>query len=85
MSRHKYEDLKAKGNYNKVIESLRYSYKIKAKDLNDERVVKYIDDAIKISENLKDNKYLNDEEKRNINLLLEDKNKFYKNNKRKWK
>ena len=83
--RHKYEDLKAKEDYKKVMESLNYSYKMKVKNLDDERVVKYIDDAIKTSEGIKDNKYLNDVEKNNINLLLQDKEKFYKSKRSEWK
>jgi hypothetical protein len=65
--KHKYNDLKAKEDYRKVMESLSYSYKIKAKDLDDERVVKYIDDAIKISEDIKDNEHLSKIQRNNIN------------------
>jgi glycosyltransferase involved in cell wall biosynthesis len=82
--RHKYEDLRAKKDYKKVMETINYSYNMKVKNLEDERVVKYIDDAIKTSEKLKDNKYLSDSEKNNLNLLLQDKEKFYKSNKIKW-
>lgn len=82
--KHKYADLKVKEDYKKVMESLNYSYRMKAKNLDDERVVKYIDDAIKTSEQIKDSKHLSDIEKRNINLLLQDKNKFYRSKKNEW-
>ena len=82
--KHKYNDLKAKEDYRKIMESLNYSYKIKAKNLDDERVVKYIDDAIRISEDIKDNEHLSQVQRNNINQLLQDKNKFYRQNKFKW-
>ena len=84
LKKYKYEDLKVKEEYRKVIHSLNYFYRIKVKTLDDERIVKYVEDTIKISKQIKDNKYLNEEEKRNINLLLEDKNKFYKNKRNEW-
>ena len=84
-TKHKYSDLAIKEKYKKIIEVFNYSNKIKAKKLQDEKVSKYVDDALKLGETIKDNKYLSEQEKNTINLILKNKDKYYKNNKKVWR
>lgn len=74
----KYLDLVTIGKYKKVIKNIGYAFKINAKSLSVERVTKYVDEAVKLAQELKNSKYLSDDEKDRIEILLQDRELYYK-------
>ena len=59
------------------MEIIGYAYKINAKNLQDERVAKYVDEAIKLAQELKNSEYLSDDEKDIIELILKNRELYY--------
>ena len=74
----KYLDLLVRAQYRKIMEIIGYAYKINAKSLRDERVAKYVDEAIKLAQELKNSEYLSDDEKDRIELFLQNGELYYK-------
>lgn len=74
----KYTDLVVGAQYKKVMQTIGYAYKIKAKSLSDKRVAKYVDEAVKLAQKLRNSEYLSGDEKDKLELFLQNGELYYK-------
>ena len=82
--KHKYLDLIAEEEYNKVDEIMTYSCKVNAKNTKDSRVISLMDEANTIAKRLSTNELLDDSKRSNINSFLNNNDKHYKKYKNNW-